>query len=367
MSNLLARLRFLTYNQAERLQKAHEEGRGTRVLRRGWVAVPYLCGKEPGEENADCETISSVLVPISRVILKNGGSMEDRGTAQHLIVNADDYGRTPGVSQGILQAHRLGIVTSTTAMINQPGIEAQLDEALAEPRLGVGLHLVFTAGRPVLPANQAPGLVDSSGCFLDQHSVWAQAERIPLDQLQAELSAQIERFRALAGHLPDHLDCHHFVHLYPPFFQIYADLAADHGLPLRMPFPPQPEFRRASGRLAYLVGFPPDLVRGMIATNSNLVQARGLAHPDHFVTSFFGAKALTREHLLALLEELPGGVSELMCHPGYEDSALGGSDYRAERERELALLTDEAVRQRVDALGIELVTFGVLQGGAAPA
>ncbi len=292
--------------------------------------------------------------------------MEGRATTRQLIVNADDYGRTPGVSRGILQAHRQGIVTSTTAMINQPGIETQLDEALAERRLGVGQHLVFTAGHPVLPADRVPGLVDGSGRFLDQHSVWARSERIPLGQLQAELSAQIERFRTLAGHLPDHLDCHHFVHLYPPFFQVYADLAVGHGLPIRLPFPPQLEFRRASSHLPYLEGFPPDLVRGMIATNSNLVRARGLAHPDHFVASFFGAKALSRKHLLALLEELPAGVSELMCHPGYEDAALGGSGYRAERERELALLTDEAVRQRVDALGIALVTFGVLRGGAAP-
>jgi predicted glycoside hydrolase/deacetylase ChbG (UPF0249 family) len=244
--------------------------------------------------------------------------------ARQLIVNADDYGRTAGVSRGILEAHRDGIVTSTTVMINQPDIDVQLDAALAQPRLGVGQHLVFTAGCPVLPANRVPGLVDGRGCFLGQHSIWARAEGIPLGQLRAELSAQIERFRALAGHLPDHLDCHHFVHLYPPFFQVYADLAASYDLPMRMPFPPQPEFQRAAGRLPYLEGFPPDLVRGMIVTNSNLVEARGLAHP-----------------------------------------ALAKSGYRAERERELALLTDIAVRRRVDALGIELGTYGLLQGGDA--
>jgi predicted glycoside hydrolase/deacetylase ChbG (UPF0249 family) len=293
--------------------------------------------------------------------------MEGRVTTRQLIVNADDYGRTTRVSRGILEAHHNGIVTSTTVMINQPSIEAQLDEALAQPRLGVGQHLVFTAGRPVLPASKVPGLVDGSGRFLDQHSVWARAERIPPGQLQAELSAQIERFRTLAGHLPDHLDCHHFVHLYPPFFQVYADLAASHGLPIRVPFPTQLEFGRALDHLPYLEGFPQDLVRGVIATNSNLIRARGLAHPDHFIASFFGREALTREHLLALLEEMPAGVSELMCHPGYDNAALAGSSYRAERERELALLTDMVVRQRLDAQGIELVTFGRLQGGEAPA
>lgn len=286
----------------------------------------------------------------------------DRAAARRLIVNADDYGRTPGVSRGILEAHRAGIVTSTSVMINQPGVEAQLAEALACPRLGVGQHLVFTAGRPVLPAAQVPGLVDAGGEFLEQHDVWARAEQIPPGQLRAELAAQVERFRALAGHLPDHLDCHHFVHLYPPFFQVYADLAATYRLPLRLPFPKELEFRLAPGHLPYLEGFPPDVVRGMIATNSNLVRARRLAHPDHFVATFYGREALSREYLLGLLAGLPPGVGELMCHPGHDDAGLAGSDYRAEREIELALLTDPAVRQGLEALGIELVTFRVLHG-----
>jgi predicted glycoside hydrolase/deacetylase ChbG (UPF0249 family) len=288
-----------------------------------------------------------------------------RATARQLIVNADDYGRTPGVSRGILEAHRAGIVTSTSVMINRPGIEAQLEEALAHPQLGVGQHLVFTAGQPVLPAARVPGLVDAAGEFLEQHTVWARAERIPLAQLRAELAAQIERFRRLAGHLPDHLDCHHFVHLYPPFFQVYAGLAAAYHLPLRVPFPTQPDFRLAPGRLPYLEGFPLDLVRGMVATNSNLLRARSLAYPDHFVATFYGREALSRDYLLELLEGLPAGLSELMCHPGYDDADLAGSGYRAEREIELALLTDPAVREAVDAFGIELVTFGVLHGAAA--
>jgi predicted glycoside hydrolase/deacetylase ChbG (UPF0249 family) len=197
---------------------------------------------------------------------------------KRLIVNADDYGRAPGVSRGILEAHRRGIVTSTTAMINQPGVQPQLEEALACPNLGIGLHLTFSAWRPVLPQEDVLGLVDREGLFLDQHSLWAQAEMVPLAQLRAELAAQVDRFSTWAGRLPDHLDCHHFVHLYPPFFQIYADLAAQHRLPLRLPFPPATDFRRAVKTLPFLEGFPRDLVRGMVVTDSALVAARGLAH-----------------------------------------------------------------------------------------
>jgi len=282
--------------------------------------------------------------------------------SKRLIVNADDYGRALGVSQGILKAHREGIVTSTTVMINQPRVEEQLAEALDCPGLGVGLHLVFSAWRPLLPAEAVPGLVDENGLFLEQHTLWARAEEIPLDQLQAELTTQIERFVLLAGHLPDHLDCHHFVHLYPPFFQVYTDLAARFDLPLRVPFPPETEFQQAVRTLPFLEGFPRDLVRGMIVTNSALLQARRLAHPDRFISTFYGREALTLDRLLALLDTLPEGVSELMCHPGLDDPDLASSAYRAEREIELLLLTHPAVRQRVEDVGIALTTFSTLCG-----
>lgn len=279
---------------------------------------------------------------------------------RRLIVNADDYGRSPGVSRGILEAHRKGIVTSTTVLINQPQVEDQLADALACPDLGIGLHLVFTAWRPVLPAGSVPGLVDANGFFLDQHAAWAQAEDMPVKQLRAEFAAQIERFVRLAGRLPDHVDCHHFVHLYPPFFQEYAALAARHGLPLRVPFPPASEFEQAVSTLPFLEGFPHDLVRGMIATDTALLLARNLAYPDRFIANFFGRQALTLEHLKRLLTELPPGTSELMCHPGYVDPALATSTYRSARELELHLLTDPAIREHLACQGIELVTFGAL-------
>jgi predicted glycoside hydrolase/deacetylase ChbG (UPF0249 family) len=279
---------------------------------------------------------------------------------RRLIVNADDYGRSRGVSRGILQAHREGIVTSTTVMINQPGVELHLAEALHCPALGIGLHLVFTAWKPVLSPGRIPSLVHTNGHFLDQHTVWARAESISTQDLHAELAAQVDRFVRLAGRLPDHLDCHHFVHLYPPFFQIYADLATHFHLPLRVPFPPEADFRQALETLPFLEGFPHDLVRGMIVTNSALLQARLLAYPDRFVATFFGREALTLEYLLHLLDTLPEGISELMCHPGYDDPALATSTYRKEREIELALLTHPAVRRRIKELAIELVTYRTL-------
>jgi predicted glycoside hydrolase/deacetylase ChbG (UPF0249 family) len=277
-----------------------------------------------------------------------------------LIVNADDYGRTREVSRGILRAHQHGIVTSTTVMINRPSIEAQLEEALDCPELGVGQHLVFSTGRPVLSPETVPGLVDERGDFLDQHSLWANAGEVPIDQLHAELAAQIERFAILAGRLPDHFDCHHFVHIYPPFFEVYVGLAAQYNRPLRVPFPIQTDLQKAVRTLDYLEGFPPGLVRAMVAANSQVVQAMDLSYPIHFASSFFGGEALNREHLFHLFETLPEGISELMCHPGLDSPALSDSGYRMERQAELTLLTDPTVRQHLQDLEIELVTFSAL-------
>jgi hypothetical protein len=281
--------------------------------------------------------------------------------SRRLIVNADDYGRSPGISRGILEAHRDGIVTSTTVMINQPGIEAHLQAALEYPALGLGQHLVFTQGCPVLPHRSVPSLVNRRGVFLDHHTLWAQPERVSLEQLELELTAQIERFTAQAGRPPDHLDCHHFVHLHPPFFRIYVDLASHFNLPLRLPIPLETEVGRAAERLVFLEDFPEDVVRDLIVTNSAQIKARNLVHPAHFIATFFGKETLHLDHLFQLLETLPDETSELMCHPGYNDSQLASSGYREEREIELVLLTDPVVSQRVRDESIELVTFAELQ------
>lgn len=145
---------------------------------------------------------------------------------------------------------------------------------------------------------------------------------------------------------------HHFVYLYPPFFQVYADLAHRFRLPVRVPFPIE-------------TNFAPDLVKSMIVSNSALLKSRRLAHPDHFIGTFFGRRALVLGFLLHLLDTLPDGVSELMCHPGYEDPD-SDSGYRSEREIELALLTNPMVKERIKTLDIELITFGALDGDLEP-
>ncbi len=147
---------------------------------------------------------------------------------KNLIVNADDYGHTPGVARGIRQAHASGIVTSTTAMMNRPGVEKELQEAArACPDLGLGVHLVLTAGSPVLPPRQIPTLVDADGRFFRQGELEARLEAVNPEEARAEWRAQIEKFCAALGHPPDHLDSHHHTSYWTPrLFAGMLELAA---------------------------------------------------------------------------------------------------------------------------------------------
>src|SRR5713101_3047096 len=94
--------------------------------------------------------------PLSWVI--QGARMQRR-----LIVSADDFGMSPGVNAGVLRAHGEGILTETSLMVNGNAAIEAVALALRTPTLGVGLHLVLVQGRPTLPPERIPGLVDEAG------------------------------------------------------------------------------------------------------------------------------------------------------------------------------------------------------------
>ncbi len=279
--------------------------------------------------------------------------------SRQLIVNADDFGRSRGVSDGILRAHRDGIVTSTTAMMNMPGVTHDLLRAADEaPRLGLGVHLTFTAGRPLLPMEWVRSLVDEHDHFLSQAAIMQQPTRIDPDELMSELKAQVTTFKNALGHLPDHLDAHHFVHLYPPLFRVYLDLADSFDLPIRLPIPRQPA---ALEQVPALLGnLPREVLEPIVEADWALLEGRSIRTTDHFVMSFFGHNTSVA-NLLELLADLPEGITELMTHPGVADEHIRAeSNYHVEREHELAALTDPQVLVQIQKLDIELVSYAKL-------
>lgn len=244
-------------------------------------------------------------------------------------------------------------------MVTMPAAEEAFDLTEEHPDLGVGVHLVFTAGRPDLPSERVSTLINKQGRFLDQHLWIRRIQKIDLAQLKAELRAQIECFMERRGK-PTHLDCHHFVHVYPPIFAILVELAAEYGLPMRVPF--GQGWQAMAEREASRFGVEPDEALEMVRRNLELVEKRGVACPDHFVSEFFGEDNIGVENLLAILVSLEEGVTELMCHPGHVDEKLlRTSGYAQEREKELETLTDPQVQRAMDRLGIELINFGDLE------
>ncbi len=278
---------------------------------------------------------------------------------RQLIVNADDFGRTRGVSAGILRAHLEGIVTSTTAMMNMPGVAADLHQAQSEaPRLGLGVHLNFTAGRPLLPPEWCASLVDERGHFLTQEAIAAAPDRVNPDELREELKSQVTTFKNALGTLPDHLDAHHFIHLYPPFFEVYLDLADSFKLPARIPIPRQ---EAELDHMPPIIGnTPPETAKQIGRTDQHLLAARAIKTTDHFVATFYD-KTVSVPFLMEILASLPQGSSELMTHPGLLDDQLRAeSRYNVQREDELAVLTNSQVIEYLDRLDIQLITFAAL-------
>jgi predicted glycoside hydrolase/deacetylase ChbG (UPF0249 family) len=274
--------------------------------------------------------------------------------SKSLIVNADDYGRTPGVSAGIREAHLYGIVSSASVMLNMPAVGEDLQLALRDcPRLGLGVHLVLTSGTPLLPSEKVPSLTAGKAVFPGQEEQIARLHDLHPAQVHAEWQAQVEQFIAFTGRAPDHFDLHHHIsYLSAPLLRIMLEFSRKYGCPIRLP-------RVTQGGEA-LSGLPDGLILNIQTFTARLLKEFAPRHPDAFYGSFYDHEA-TREVLMQLLSSLPEGSTELMCHPGYADaSLLSGSSYSRQRERELALLTNPEIIALIEQQGIQLITYSQL-------
>lgn len=285
---------------------------------------------------------------------------------RNLIVNADDLGWTPGVNRGIAEAHRNGIVTSASLLANGSAFEDGVKTARDFPRLGVGVHLNLSDGKPAAPAVQVKSLLNERGEFCGGPEALLfrlTAKRLDVNEVEKEWSAQIDRVRGEGIH-PTHLDGHKHVQMLPGLFGIALRLAKKHGIEaVRVA-------HEASSLRAALTG-------GTESTSVLLkqgVQARGLkllARDAREMAERFGIASadffcgiaqtgvLTKKGVLQLITSLPEGTTELMCHPGYSDTELRTTATRLQesRQTELEILTDQEIRKTVAALGIRLINY----------
>lgn len=282
-----------------------------------------------------------------------------------LIVNADDFAMSTGISRGILEGYARGLITSTTTLVNTPGAASALAAARHDaPGLGLGLHMNLSFGPPVLPPESVPSLVRGDGRFFSGAELLDAMKRFRADEVRRELAAQFARFVELEGRLPDHLDSHqHLGCLQPDVFAAMVTLADKAKIPLRDPGDFLDPCRLA--RLLERIGREnrgaaprfedfKDLPATLRARCRTLPSYRS---PDAFRYEFYGSGAKL-EVLLEILDALPEGVTELMCHPGHIEELEDA--YREPRERELAILQDPLLREAVRERGIVLGTFAAL-------
>ena len=285
---------------------------------------------------------------------------------KNLIVNADDLGWTKGVNRGIAEAHRNGIVTSTSLLANGCAFDDGVEIARALPRLGVGVHLNLSDGKPVAPVEKVSNLAGENGEFSggpESLLFRLTAKSLSPKEVEIEWNAQIEKVRA-AGVQPTHLDGHKHVQMLPGLFRVALRLAKKHGIEaVRVS-------HEASTLRAALTGGSEStsvvLKQGVQARGLKLLarDARKIAERSGIATSdyFCGIAqtgVLTKKGVLQLLASLPEGTTELMCHPGYADGDLKSSATRlqASRQTELEILTDNEVRKNIAALGIRLINY----------
>jgi chitin disaccharide deacetylase len=265
---------------------------------------------------------------------------------KRLIINSDDYGRTPEISRGIREAHLQGVVTSTTCMMNIPTTAEDLAVALREtPALGMGVHLVLTMGIPISAPGTVPSIVDEYGHFFKYTPFIEHLSSLNMDEVKKEWRAQIDAFLQASGGKPTHLDSHHHSSYFSPeLFHGMLELAQECDCAIRFPF---------TG----------DISRELEETNKRvpeLIKEFNPRRPDRFVVDFYDEHA-THEELLNLINNSPEGTTEIMCHPGYTDDAFAKeSVYNDQRDRELKILTDPSIKAAIQANGMQLITFAEL-------
>jgi predicted glycoside hydrolase/deacetylase ChbG (UPF0249 family) len=290
-------------------------------------------------------------------------------TVRRLIINADDFGLTAGVNRAIYEAHERGIVTSATLMANSKAFNGAVEIArtAVDPGFSIGCHVVLLDGEPLLPPEQVRTLLEPGNGArhfresLSDFVIASLRHKLNPEEIEAEASAQIHRIQ-FAGVKLSHFDTHKHAHMFPAVLRPLLRAARSRGIgAVRNPFGqvwPLPltsllRTRQMWTRFAQLNG-----LRTFAAGFLREVEAHGLRTTDGslgvLVTGVLDLKLFT-----AIVEAIPEGTWEFVCHPGYNDAALDQvhTRLRKSREGELTLLTSPEAKDSLRRRGVELISY----------
>jgi predicted glycoside hydrolase/deacetylase ChbG (UPF0249 family) len=280
-----------------------------------------------------------------------------------LILNADDFGLTPGVNQSVVELHHAGALTSATLMATAQRFAPAAAEAIDHPTLGVGCHVVLVDGRPVLPRTDIPTLSLPSGELRLTLGVFVRdllKGSIPEAEIEAEATAQIRLLQA-AGVRVTHLDTHKHTHMFSRVLRPLLRAARFCGVPaIRNPFEPGWAID-ATAHAPLLRRWQVRLLATQRRQFVKLVRDSGMATTDGAV-GVLATGTLDSDTLRQLLTVMPEGTWELVCHPGYFDSALEGERTRLRESRgvEHAALLEVVPAFAHEHPSLKLLHFGHL-------
>lgn len=271
-----------------------------------------------------------------------------------LVVNADDFGLTEGVSRAIVEASRSGIVTSTSIIALTPAFEASMRMLGDAPGLGCGVHFAAVGeDPPLLSAAEVPTLVDRKGRLASSWRVLlprVAAGRVDPDDLRREFEAQ---FDAIASHgvTIDHVDTHQNVHLWPSIGDVVLDIGERHGVKAV-------RVTRSTAR-----GVVGTTVRRLARRFESTLRMRGWRCPDAS-TGLDEAGHLDLGAMVGALDRLSAAAArsaELATHPGpHDDPARARYEWDYAWGAEFDALCSPVVHTAVETLGFELGTFAEL-------
>ncbi|HZS05675.1 MAG TPA: hopanoid biosynthesis-associated protein HpnK [Blastocatellia bacterium] len=291
------------------------------------------------------------------------------GSPVPLIINGDDFGYSAAVNRAIIRAHREGVLTSASLMVNEGAADEAVRLAKENSGLAVGLHLVLVLGRAALPPSEIPHLTDARGNFTNssfEAGIKYYFSPAARRELRREMRAQFDKF--VATGLPfSHVDGHTHLHMHPTIFDELIRLCEEYGVR---------RVRVVKGEMRLSLGLdrrrlPIKLVWGtvfnLLARHcEKRLRGRGFVQPEK-VYGLLQTGDLNEDYLLGLLARMEGRPSEIYAHPLAFDA-----DETAKREnpggaRELEALTSGRVREAIRAAGFELTTYGDLANGSARA
>ncbi len=289
---------------------------------------------------------------------------------RRLIINADDFGMTRGINRAVVEASAKGIVTSTTMMATARAFDDALTQAESlDARVSIGCHVILLDGSPVSPPDMVPSLLQSKASGehnefrvkLNDFARSAILNKLNPVEIEVEASAQMQRLQD-SGIKLSHFDCHKHAHMFPSVLRPLLRAANNRGLTaLRNPFGrlfPLPIGRIIRNPNLWRRVAELGVLRSFVANFKKEVEKHGLRTPDGSV-GVLDTGTLDLESFLVIVDTLPEGTWEFVCHPGYNDAELDQvrTRLRRSRETELAVLTSPEARSALDRRGIELISY----------